>query len=86
MAGGVIFPIDHYLCYQNVSVHCNEVDNYKKFCPRIISFRVSFIMKLERQKFEGSNYIFKTDRLLQLNVGTGTWLTEFIPNFPNCAC
>ena len=38
-------------------------------------------MKLEVKEVEGSYYIFKTDRVLQSIVGTGTWLTEFIPNF-----
>jgi len=32
-------------------------------------------MKFEGKEFDGSDSIFKTNRLLQSDIGTGIWLT-----------
>jgi hypothetical protein len=36
-------------------------------------------MKFEGKEFNGSDSIFKTNRLLQSIIGMGIWLTDFIP-------
>jgi hypothetical protein len=41
-------------------------------------------MKFEGKEFDGSDSIYKTNRLLQSKIGTRIWMTNFIPhNYDN---